>query len=95
MKKLFARAAAYGRNAVSSAVRSPRNQAIAVVGGFAVANSGSAFAVYALPAPVTTAFADMSEAWTLIEAQIWPILAIVVIGFFVIKMFKKGANKVG
>ncbi|WP_405121050.1 major coat protein [Pseudomonas leptonychotis] len=57
--------------------------------------SAAASAAYVLPAPVATALSDMGAAWGLIEAQIWPILATVVIGFFVIKMFKKGANKVG
>lgn len=95
MKNLFARASAFGRNAVSSVVRSPQKLAIVSVGAAALASSGSAFAVYTLPTPVTTAFTDMGTAWTAIEAQIWPILAVVVIGFFVIKMFKKGANKVG
>lgn len=74
-----------------------KNQLLAVIsaGLVSVVASSSAFAVYTLPTAVTTAFTDMGDAWGLIEAQIWPILAIVVIGFFVIKMFKKGANKVG
>lgn len=57
--------------------------------------SAAASAAYVLPAAVTTAFADMGTAWDLIEAQIWPILAVVVIGFFVIRMFKRGAKQVG
>lgn len=57
--------------------------------------STSAFAAYTLPAPVATAFTDMGSAWAAIEAQIWPILAVVVIGFFVIRMFKRGAKQVG
>lgn len=55
----------------------------------------SAHAAYTLPAAVTNAFADFLDAWTAIEAQIWIPLVSVVIGFFVIKIFKKGANKVG
>lgn len=57
--------------------------------------SVSAHAAYTLPTPVTDAFAQFGEAWTAIEAQIWVPLVAVVIGFFVIRMFKKGANKVG
>lgn len=65
------------------------------VGLVSTAVSVAASAAYTLPTPVTTAFTDMNDAWEAIEAQIWPILAVVVIGFFVIRMFKKGANKVG
>jgi hypothetical protein len=57
--------------------------------------SAAASAAYTMPTVVATTFADMGDAWEQIEAQIWPILAVVVIGFFVIRMFKKGANKVG
>lgn len=57
--------------------------------------SVSAHAAYTLPTAVSTAFTDFGDAWAAIEAQIWPVLVTVVIGFFVIRMFKKGANKVG
>jgi hypothetical protein len=57
--------------------------------------STSAFAAYTLPTAITGAFSDMDAAWKAIEAQIWPILAVVVIGFFVIRMFKRGAKQVG
>lgn len=85
MKKLFDAASAYF------------NKKTAVIGAgvVTVVASNSAFAVYTLPAPVTAAFTDMGEAWGLIEANIWPILATVVIGFFVIRMFKRGAKTVG
>jgi hypothetical protein len=70
---------------------------LAVLSAFAMGllSTTSAFAAYTLPTAVTTAFTDMGEAWELIEAQIWPILAVVVIGFFVIRMFKRGAKQVG
>ena len=57
--------------------------------------SASSFAAYTLPTTATAAFADMGDAWTAIESQLWIIIPTVVIGFFVIRMFKKGANKVG
>lgn len=74
-----------------------KKQRIAVLSAFAMGflSTTSAFAAYTLPAAVTGAFTDMDSAWKAIEAQIWPILAVVVIGFFVIRMFKKGASKVG
>lgn len=55
----------------------------------------SAHAAFTMPAPVTAAFSDFKDAWEAIEALLWPILASVALGFFVIKIFKKGANKVG
>jgi len=84
MKKLFNAASAFCNKKAASL-------GVAVV---TVVAASSAQAAYVLPTAVTTAFTDMGEAWDLIEAQIWPILTVVVIGFFVIKMFKKGANKV-
>lgn len=55
----------------------------------------SAHAAFTMPTAVTNAFADFGAAWAAIEGLIWPILTSVVLGFFVIRMFKKGANKVG
>lgn len=66
-----------------------------VAGSVALLGSFAAQAAYVLPAAATTAFADMDDAWTAIEGLIWPILAVVVIGFFVIRMFKRGAKQVG
>lgn len=65
--------------------------------GSVVATVGSvaANAAYTLPAAVEAAFVDMSSAWTAIEGKIWPVVAVVVIGFFVIRMFKRGAKQVG
>lgn len=66
-----------------------------VAGSVALLGSVAAQAAYVLPAAATAAFADMDDAWTAIEGLIWPILAVVVIGFFVIRMFKRGAKQVG
>lgn len=85
MKKLFEAASVYFN----------KKTAAVGVGVSTIVVASSAQAAYVMPTAITTAFADMSAAWTAIEAEIWPILAVVVIGFFVIKMFKKGANKVG
>lgn len=57
--------------------------------------ASSAHAAYTMPAAVTAAFTDMGDAFSQIEALIWPVVGAVVIGFFVIRMFKKGASKVG
>lgn len=55
--------------------------------------AGSAQAAYTLPAAATTAFADMGEAWTAVEGLVWPVLMAVVIGMFVMRKTKQGANK--
>lgn len=55
----------------------------------------SAQAAYTLPTAVSGAFSDYGDAWEAIEAQIWPILVSVTIGFFVIRMFRKGSGKIG
>lgn len=57
--------------------------------------ASSAHAAFTMPTAATEVFADMDAAWTAIEGLIWPVLGAVTIGFFVIRMFKKGANKVG
>jgi polysaccharide deacetylase 2 family uncharacterized protein YibQ len=95
MKKLFAAASALCQKAVHAVTGSTQKVATVVVGGVSLVAATSASAAYTLPAPVTAAFTAMGEAWAAIEAQLWPILTVVVIGFFVVKMFKKGANKVG
>ena len=72
-----------------------KKPAVAIGTALATFGSVAANAAYVLPAAATTAFADMDDAWTAIEGLIWPILAVVVIGFFVIRMFKRGAKQVG
>lgn len=57
--------------------------------------ASSAHAAYTMPTIVSTTFADMLDAFGQIETLIWPVVGAVVIGFFVIRMFKKGASKVG
>lgn len=52
---------------------------------------GSAHA--ALPAEASTAFDKISGNVTDILAAIWPIVALSVGGFVLIKLFKKGANR--
>lgn len=66
-----------------------------VAGSVALLGSVAVNAAYVLPAAATTAFSNMDDAWKAIEGLIWPILAVVVIGFFVIRMFKRGAKQVG
>ena len=69
---------------------------LAVVVGFvSTAVSVAASAAYTPPAAIGTAFTDMGSAWEYVESNIWPILATVVIGLFVIRMFKRGAKQVG
>lgn len=52
--------------------------------------AGSAHA--ALPTEATAAFTGLSGNVTDIFAAVWPIVAMVVGGFVLIKLFKKGAN---
>lgn len=51
-------------------------------------------AMAALPAEATAAFTTLSGNVTDIFAAIWPIIATVVGGFVLIKLFKRGSNKV-
>lgn len=53
----------------------------------------SAHAAYTIPAPVTAAFADMVEAWKAVEDLVWPVVGAVIIGMFVMRKVKQGANK--
>ena len=62
-----------------------------VVSGALVGFIPAAHAV--LPAEATAAFTEISSNVTDILAAIWPIVALVVGGFVLIKLFKKGANK--
>jgi hypothetical protein len=43
--------------------------------------------------PVTAFFADALDAWSQLEALIWPILGAVLIAMFVMRKTKQGANK--
>lgn len=52
-----------------------------------------AHAAYTIPTAATDAFDDVLSAWTTFEAKIWLIAVPVTIGFIVLKLFKKGANK--
>lgn len=47
----------------------------------------------ALPAEATAAFTAISGNVTDVLAAVWPIVALTVGGFILIKLFKKGANK--
>lgn len=57
--------------------------------------AAAANAAYTMPAAAQTVFGDMKDAWDTIEGYMWPVVGAVTLGFFVIRMFKKGANKVG
>lgn len=60
-----------------------------------IVGAAAANAAYTMPTAATAVFANMDSAYSQIEALIWPVLGAVTIGFFVIRMFKKGASKVG
>lgn len=62
---------------------------LVAVGVLTVSGAASA----ALPTEATAAFTTLSGNVTDIIAAIWPILAAVVGGFALIKLFKKGAAK--
>lgn len=55
--------------------------------------SVSAQAAYVMPTAVTTFFTDALDAWGQIEDLVWPIVGAVLIGMFVIRKVKAGANK--
>jgi hypothetical protein len=62
-----------------------------VIAGALLAGSVAAHA--ALPAAATTALTDLTGNVTDILAAIWPIVALSVGGFALIKLFKKGAAR--
>ena len=62
-----------------------------VLAGLLALVAGSAMA--ALPTEATAAFTQLSTYVTDILAAVWPIVAAVVGGFALIKLFKRGANK--
>ena len=62
-----------------------------LVGVFLAGVAGMAQA--ALPAEATAAFTGLATNVTDINAAVWPILAAVVGGFALMKLFKKGANR--
>lgn len=59
----------------------------------AVALTASTAAMAALPAAATDAFEAVETNVTDILGAVWPIVALSVGGFILIKLFKKGANK--
>lgn len=65
------------------------------IGHVVVATLGvaSASAMAALPTEATAAFATLNTNATDVIAAVWPILAIVVGGFALMKLFKKGASR--
>jgi len=71
-----------------------QNNAPALVGGSLVLGGSSAHAAYTPPAAATAAWADMGEAFTWVESNMWTVGGAIVLGFFVFKLFKRGANKV-
>lgn len=64
----------------------------AVVIAAVVASTG-AHAAYTIPSAITTAFADMLDAWKAVEDLVWPVVGAVIIGMFVMRKVKQGANK--
>lgn len=65
----------------------------AVVAGALMAGFSS-LSMAALPTAATTALTDVqTDGLALIDA-VWPVVAAVTIGFVLIKLFKRGVNKV-
>jgi hypothetical protein len=52
-------------------------------------------AMAALPTEAATAFTDLGTAVTDIMAAIWLVVPVVVVGFFIIRLFKRGARAAG
>lgn len=71
-----------------------RKLAAPALGSGAMILGIDAHAAYTPPAPATAAWTEMGEAFTWVEGNMWTVGAAVVLGFFVFKLFKKGANKV-
>lgn len=61
----------------------------ATLGMMVVAAPASA----AIPAEATAAFTTLSTDVTAMLALVWPVVSLVVVGFALIKLFKRGANK--
>jgi hypothetical protein len=69
-----------------------RNVVALVTGLMVLMVAGEASA--ALPAAATTALTSLqTDGLALIDAA-WPVIAAIVVGFIIIKLFKKAANKV-
>lgn len=64
------------------------------VGVGALLIGSQAHAAFTAPTAAATAWSDMGEAWTWVETNIWTVAVPIVVGFFILKLFKKGANKV-
>ncbi len=63
------------------------------VGAAVLLGAGSANA--ALPEVVTNAFTSMSTTITETETAAWPVITVGLVAFFLVKIVKKFANKVG
>lgn len=70
-----------------------RKLAVASAAVSAAVLSASAQAAYTMPTAVTTFFTDAGDAWDQVEALVWPVLGAVLIGMFVMRKVKQGANK--
>lgn len=70
-------------------------RAAAPVVGTGLAFVGSvAHAAYTPPTAATAAWTEMGEAWDWVETNMWTVAVPIVVGFFILKLFKKGSNKV-
>jgi hypothetical protein len=67
-------------------------QLLGAAGGLVMLGMASAHA--ALPAAATTALTDIGTAVDDVEAGIWPVIAASLVVFGIIKLVKRGANKV-
>lgn len=67
-------------------------QGFAAVSGLVLLGVSSAHA--ALPAAATAALTDIGTAVDDVEAGIWPVIAASLVVFGIIKLVKRGANKV-
>lgn len=70
-----------------------KTRAVTAVGAVTAVASNAASAAYTMPPAATQAFTDMLSAWEAIESYLWPVVAAVIIGMFVIRKAKQGGNK--
>lgn len=67
--------------------------AVPVAGTGALLFGLDAHAAYTPPAAATAAWTQMTDAFGWVETNMWTVGAVVVVGFFVFRLFKKAANK--
>jgi len=77
---------------VLSRINGIKGRSAVAVGSLVIAGTASAQEA-TLPAEVSAAFTGISNNFDAMATQAWPVIATIVGGFILIKLFKKFANK--